>query len=131
MVTLFFVDFSKAFVSIHRGKMEQIFLAYSLCKETLIAIMILYSIMKVKSPDGDTNFLDVVAGVLPGDTLAPYSVYNLPRLRTSNVDISNKRNCFYSKKGKKQTISRKNYIGRRLRWWHYASFKYPSRIPSA
>ena len=28
--------------------------------------------MKVRSPDGDTNYFDVVAGVLQGDTLAPY-----------------------------------------------------------
>ena len=32
--TLLFVDFTKAFDSIHRGKMEQILLAYSLPKET-------------------------------------------------------------------------------------------------
>ena len=31
---LLFVDFSKAFDSIHRGKMNQIFLAYGLPKET-------------------------------------------------------------------------------------------------
>ena len=27
---------------------------------------------KVRSPDGDTNYFDIVAGVLQGDTLAPY-----------------------------------------------------------
>ena len=40
--TLLFVDFTKAFDSIHRGKMEQILLAYGLPKETVAAIMILY-----------------------------------------------------------------------------------------
>ena len=40
--TLLFVDFTKAFDSIHRGKMEQIPLAYSLPKETVAAITILY-----------------------------------------------------------------------------------------
>ena len=39
--TELFVDFSKAFDSIHRGKMEQILLAYSLRKETIAAIMML------------------------------------------------------------------------------------------
>ena len=39
--TLLFVDFSKAFDSIKRGKMEQILLAYGLPKETVTAIMIL------------------------------------------------------------------------------------------
>ena len=28
--------------------------------------------MKLRSPDGDTEYFDTVAGVLPGDTLAPY-----------------------------------------------------------
>ena len=28
--------------------------------------------MKVRSPDGDTDYVDIVAGVLQGDTLAPY-----------------------------------------------------------
>ena len=72
--TLLFVDFTKAFDSIHRGKMEQILLAYGLPKETVAAIMILYrnTEVKVRSPDGDTEYFDIVAGVLQGDTLAPY-----------------------------------------------------------
>ena len=72
--TLIFVDFTKAFDSIHRGKMEQILLAYGIPKETLAAITILYrnTKVKVRSPDGDTEYFDIVAGVLQGDTLAPY-----------------------------------------------------------
>ena len=36
--------------------------------------MMLYRNTKVKvlSPDGDTDYFDIVAGVLQGDTLAPY-----------------------------------------------------------
>ena len=47
---------------------------YCLPKETVTAIMILYKNMKVKvhSPDEDTDFFDIVVGVLQGDTLAPY-----------------------------------------------------------
>ena len=73
-VILIFVDFTKAFNSIHRGKMEQILLAYGIPKETVAAIMILYrnTKVKVRSPDGDTEYFDIVAGVLQGDTLAPY-----------------------------------------------------------
>ena len=72
--TLIFVDFTKAFDSIHRGKMEQILLAYGIPKETVAAITILYRNTKVevRSPDGDTEYFDIVAGVLQGDTLAPY-----------------------------------------------------------
>ena len=72
--TIQFLDFTKAFDSIHRGKMEQILLAYGLPKETIAAIMIIYRNTKVKvpSPDGDTDYFDIVARVLQGDTLAPY-----------------------------------------------------------
>ena len=73
-VTILFVEFTKAFDSIHRGKMEQILLAYGLPKETIAAIMILFKNTKVKvhSPDRDTEYFDIVAGVLQGDMLAPY-----------------------------------------------------------
>ena len=54
--------------------MEQILLAYSLPKETVAAITILYRKIKVKvrSPDGDTEYFDIVAGVVQGNTLIPY-----------------------------------------------------------
>ena len=72
--TLLFVNFTKAFDSIHRGKMEQILLAYSIPKETVAAITILYrnTKVKVRSPDGDTEYLDIVAGILQRDMQAPY-----------------------------------------------------------
>ena len=49
--------------------MEQILLAHGLPKEIVAAIMMLYknTKLKVRSLDGD-----IVAGVLQGDTLAPY-----------------------------------------------------------
>ena len=54
--------------------MEQILLTYGLLKETVTAIMMLYRNTKVKvcSPDGDTDYFNIVAGVLQGDTLSPY-----------------------------------------------------------
>ena len=54
--------------------MEQILLAYGIPKETVAAITILYrnTKLKVRSPDGDTEYIDIVAGVLQGDTLAQY-----------------------------------------------------------
>ena len=72
--TLIFVDFTKAFDSIHREKMEQILLAYGIPKETVATITILYrnTKVKVRSPDGDTEYFDIIAGILQGDTLAPY-----------------------------------------------------------
>ena len=71
---ILFVDFSKVFDSLHSGKMEQILLTYGLPKETIAAITMLCRNMKVKvlSLDGDTNYFNIVTGVLQGDTLAPY-----------------------------------------------------------
>ena len=45
------------------------------CSSIIVtAIMMLYRNTKVKvcSPDGDTDYFDIVAGVLQGDTLASY-----------------------------------------------------------
>ena len=66
MLSLLFVDFSKVFDSIHKGKMEQILLAYNLSKESITAIIMLYenSKVKVRSPDEDTDFLNIFAGLL-------------------------------------------------------------------
>ena len=68
------VDFTKAFDSFHKGKMEQILLAYGLPKEIVASIMMVYrnTKVKVRSPDGDTDYFNTVASVLQGDTLAPY-----------------------------------------------------------
>ena len=54
--------------------MKQILLAYGIPKETVAAITILYrnTKVKVRSPDGDTEYFDIVARILQGDTLAPY-----------------------------------------------------------
>ena len=54
--------------------MEQILESYGIPNEMIKAIMIMYKNTQafVRSPDGDTEFFDIVAGVLQGDTLAPY-----------------------------------------------------------
>ena len=54
--------------------MEQILLAYGLPNETVEAIMMLYRNTKVNvlSSDRDTDYFDIVAGVLLGETFAPY-----------------------------------------------------------
>ena len=68
--TILFVDFTKAFDTIHRGKMEQTLLAYGLPKETVAATMMLHrnTKVKVRFPDGDTEDFDL----LLSDTLTPY-----------------------------------------------------------
>ena len=71
-----YLSISARHLTIYRGKMEQILLAYGIPKETVTAIMMLYKNTKVKvcSLDGDTDFFDIVASVLPEDTLAPYQL---------------------------------------------------------
>ena len=108
-MTLLFVDFTRAFDSIHRGKMEQILLAYGLPKETVAAIMILYrnTKVKVRSPDGDTEYFDIVAGVLQGDTLAPYVFIicldyviriSIDKIRENGFELTKKRSRRYPAK---------------------------------
>ena len=71
---LTFIDFSKAFDSIHRGKMIKILKAYGIPPTLLRAIEAMYTNTKAKvvSPDGETELFDITAGVLQGDTLAPF-----------------------------------------------------------
>ena len=84
--------------------MEQILLAYGLRKETVAAITILYrnTKVKVRSPDGDTEYFDIVAEVLQGDTLAPYLFINCLNyvLRTSidKIELTKKRSRRYPAK---------------------------------
>ena len=107
--TLIFVDFTKALDSIHRGKMEQILLVYGIPKETVAAITILYrnTKVKVRSPDGDTEYFDIVAGVLQGDTLAPYLFIicldyvlrtSIDKIRENGFELTKKRSRRYPAK---------------------------------
>ena len=76
--------------------MEQILLAYGLPKEAVAAITILYwnTKVKVRSPDGDTEYFDIVAGVLQGGTLAPYLfIICLDYVLRTSIDKI-RENCF-------------------------------------
>ena len=86
--------------------MEQIQLTYGLPKETVAAITILYrnTKVKVRSPDGDTEYFDIVAGVLQGDTLAPYLSLNyvlrtlIDKIRVNGFELTKKRSKTYPAK---------------------------------
>ena len=71
---LTFIDFKKAFDSVHRGKMFRILAAYGIPEQIISLIELMYSktMAKVISPDGETELFEILAGVLQGDTLAPY-----------------------------------------------------------
>ena len=97
--------------------MEQILLAYDLLKETVAAIKMLYKNTKVKvcSLDRDTDFFDIVAGVLLGDTLAPYLfIICLDYVLQTSIDLI-KENGFTLKKTRSrlypaQTITDTDYV---------------------
>ena len=86
--------------------MELILLAYGLPKETVAAIMILYKNTKVKvrSPD---EYFDIVAGVVQGDTLAPYLFIicldyvlrtSIDKIRENGFELTKKRSKRYPAK---------------------------------
>ena len=89
--------------------MEQILLAYGIPKETVAAITILYrnTKVKVRSPDGDKEYFDIVSGVLQGVTLAPYLfiiclVYvlgtSIDKIRENGFELTKKRSRRYPAK---------------------------------
>ena len=125
--TLLFIDFSKPFDYIHREKIEQILLANKLRPETIAAIMMPYKNMKVKvfSLDGDTDYFDILADVVQGDTLAPYLfIIYLNNVHRTSIDLMNENGFKLAKE--KSTI----YYRCGLYQWHSASSKFtrPSQI---
>ena len=89
--------------------MEQILLAYGIPQETVAAITIFYrnTKVKVRLPDGDTEYFDIVAGVLQGDTLAPYLFIicldyvlrtSIDKIRENGFELTKKRSRRYPQK---------------------------------
>ena len=63
--------------------------------------------MKVRSPDGDTEYFDIVAGVLQGDTLTPYLFIicldyvlrtSIDKIRENGFELAKKRGRRYPAK---------------------------------
>ena len=71
---LLFIDFRKAFDSIHRGLLMKILRAYGIPEKIVHLIENMYeeTIAKVLTQDGITEAFRILAGVMQGDTLAPY-----------------------------------------------------------
>ena len=69
-----FINFRKAFDSISRDKLFQILAAYGIPEIIVKAIKAAYTntTAQVVTSDGNTDFFSIKAGVLQGDTLAPY-----------------------------------------------------------
>ena len=71
---LVFVDFSKAFDSVDRTKMFEILKLYGIPDKMIAAIRVLYTNTSstILTPDGEAPFFSIQAGILQGDTLAPF-----------------------------------------------------------
>ena len=78
-----FVDYRTAFDSIHREKLMETLRACGVPVEIVDAFNMIYTNTTAQvllpppanlspSPDGDTEFFEILAGVLQGDILAPY-----------------------------------------------------------
>ena len=100
--TLLFINFSQAFDSLHRGKIEQI--AYGFAKETVFAIMTLFKNIKamVCSCYRSTSFNYLVFGVWSEEPWAPYLfIICLKYIFWMSIDIDlMKENGFTIKKAK-------------------------------
>ena len=71
---LIFVDFSKAFDSVDRTRMFEILKLYGIPDLIIDAIRVLYTdtTATILTPDGETPPFPIKAGILQGDTLAPF-----------------------------------------------------------
>ena len=91
---MLFIDFSKAFVSINREKMLKILLSYT-NRNSQGSMLYQNTRSMVRSPDGDTDFFEISAGVLQGHTSTIYWGKRRPRLHTwtqEKQEISRKEN---------------------------------------
>ena len=89
--------------------MEQILLEYGQPKVTVAAITSIYrnTKVKVRSPDRDTEYFNIVAGVLQGDTLAQYFFIicldyalrtSIDKIRQNRFELTKKRSRTYPAK---------------------------------
>ena len=84
----------------------------------------------VRSPYGNSNYIDIVTGVVDGNVVAPYLfIFCLDYVQQTSIDLM-KENRFILTKNKKQTISHSKNDTRKLRKWSSASCSYncPSQI---
>ena len=83
--------------------MEQIRLAYGLPKESVTTIIMLYKNLTamILLPDGNTEFFDIVSGVLLGDILVLYLfIICLDCILQMSIDLIKKKKWFQIKKAR-------------------------------
>ena len=97
-------------------EMDVLFIHMLFTKGLSCIILLIYRNTKVKvhSPDGDTDYFDIVAGVLQGDTLAPFLFIicldyvlrtSIDQIKENGFELTKKRSKRYPAK----TITDANY----------------------
>ena len=85
-------------------RMRRLYLLLRDKKESSITILYRNTKVKVRSPDGDTEYFDIVAGVLQGDTLTPYPFIiclyyvlrtSVDKIRENGFELTKKRSRRY------------------------------------
>ena len=106
--TLLFVDFGKAFDSVHRENMKHILLSYGIPEETVLAIIMLYKKIRamVRSPDSDTDFFQ--SWCTTKRHISSISICDLPRLRSETLYRSIQEVWSNINSSKRQAISNKD-----------------------
>ena len=73
--------------------------------------------MEVRSPDGDTDYFKIVAGVMQGDSLAPYLFFicldyvlrtSIDKFKENGFELTKKKSRRYPAKKKKKKKKKKN-----------------------
>ena len=82
--------------------MAQILLAFGLHKETVSAIMMPYKNTKamVRSPDGDSDFFDILPGVLQGDTFVDLFIICLDYVFRTSIYLIKENDFTHKKKSR-------------------------------
>ena len=92
---------SKTFDSIPKGETKQIERAYSLPKETVTAMIMLYKNTKtmVRSSGGDSDFFEITLRILQGNTVETFRIRGLLRfyLQRKYVNKTEKRWILWNK----------------------------------
>ena len=100
------MDFSKAFDSVDRSKIFEILGLYGILEEIVAAIKVMYtdSTSTVMTTDGETQPFSTLAGILQGDTLAPFLFIMVVDyvMRVSIDSISEKGYQLHPKRGSRQ-----------------------------
>ena len=105
-LALVFVDFSKAFDSVDRSKMFEILRLYGIPEGIIAAIKVMYTdnSSTVMTTDGETQAFPTLAGILQGDTLAPFLFIMVVDyiMRVSVDTISEKGYLLHPRRGSRQ-----------------------------